>query len=67
MIDPLTRPTSPAHRRAPRSTGHVCNACGRRFAAHPGAHLAAIYCATCLVQSDDPPTAEHYWDLGGGD
>lgn len=67
IVHHIARPPRLAHRRAPRSTGHVCNACGHLFAARPGDHLGAIYCATCLEDLDDPVTAEHYWDLGGGD
>lgn len=66
IINFITRPTL-AHTRAPRAGGHVCAECGQRFAARPGAHLAGIYCATCLNKPDDPVTAEHYWDIGGGD
>ncbi|MBK9034700.1 MAG: hypothetical protein IPL61_26115 [Myxococcales bacterium] len=46
---------------------HICRACGGRFVARPGEHLAAVFCAACLDQADDPVTAEHAWDLGGGD
>lgn len=48
-------------------TRHVCRSCGGRFVARPGEHLAAVFCAACLDQVDDPVTAEHAWDLGGGD
>ena len=50
-----------------RRTGHICACCGVLFAARPGDHLGAIYCAACLAHPSDPVTAEHYWDLGGGD
>ncbi len=63
----IARSSQLANRRAPRSTGHVCNSCGHMFAARPGDHLGAIYCGPCLDSTDDPVTAEHYWDLGGGD
>lgn len=58
----------PPARARPRRTGHICAACGQLFGARPGDnHLAAIYCHACLDEDDDPVTAEHYWDLGGGD
>ncbi|HVK74427.1 MAG TPA: hypothetical protein VM734_13945 [Kofleriaceae bacterium] len=60
-----TLPPSPPR---DRRTGHVCASCGARFSARPGDnHLAAVYCEACLSRPDDPATAEHYWDLGGGD
>lgn len=48
-------------------THHVCRACGGQFTTHAGDHLTAVFCATCLEARDEPVTAEHAWDLGGGD
>ncbi|MBE7448799.1 MAG: hypothetical protein HS111_07885 [Kofleriaceae bacterium] len=60
------RQTTQPHSRE-RRTGHICHACGALFAARAGDHLGAIFCPGCLDRPDDPVTAEHYWDLGGGD
>lgn len=67
MIHPSANSSSRRSRRHDRRTGHICVACGHLFAARPGDHLGAIYCAACLESDDDPVTAETYWDLGGGD
>ena len=67
MIHSLTPSTPTPARPRDRRTGHICVACGQLFGARPGDHLGAIYCAPCLDEADDPVTAEHYWDLGGGD
>ena len=66
MLERASTLTSSTRQRD-RRTGHVCASCGGLFAARPGDHLGAIYCADCLERPDDPVTAEHYWDLGGGD
>lgn len=50
-----------------RRTGHVCHSCGNLFSARPGDHLGAIFCTACLEHTEEPVTAEQYWDLGGGD
>ena len=48
-------------------TNRVCRACGGQFATRPGEHLAGVFCPDCLAEHDDAVTAEHAWDLGGGD
>lgn len=48
-------------------TAQTCRACGAHFTAHAGDHLAAVFCEACLTQLDEPVTAEHAWELGGGD
>ncbi len=49
-------------------THQVCRACGEQYTTRTGEqHLAAVFCAACLDAHDEPVTAEHAWDLGGGD
>ncbi len=67
MISQLRTRFTAQPRNRERRTGHVCHACGHLFAARPGDHLGALFCTPCLERPDDPVTAEHYWDLGGGD
>lgn len=67
MLHALTPKPSPSARPRHPRTDHTCVSCGQQFGARPGDHLGAIFCATCLDETDDPVTAEHYWDLGGGD
>lgn len=67
MIEQLQPRTTSAHPR-PARTRHTCVACGAPFGARAGEqHLNAIFCPVCTDEGDDPVTAEHYWDLGGGD
>lgn len=65
MFQPVSTCSKPAPR--DRRRWQVCTSCGALFAARPGDHVGAIYCVECLELPDEPVTAEHYWDLGGGD
>lgn len=64
MLTPTLIRTRPFVARA--RTAQTCRACGAHFEALPGEHLAAVFCEECLAH-DEQVTAEHAWELGGGD
>jgi hypothetical protein len=65
VTEPLLKVRSTGLARA--RTHHVCRACGEQYITKPGERLAAVFCVACLDAHDEPVTAEHAWELGGGD